>query len=543
MFVLEKYSSGLRGLPAKEVVRVNDSWVQIPSSPPFFKLFMTTKIKSSISRIIIIILLSLSITGLLVPVFIFYPVIGVILLFSYYFINLICFLIVLNYKRSDIQSKISWSILLLFLPGAGALLYYVGGYAPIRRKRSLKKISNLENGLFKISDSDKELFKNYHPLFKENFVYQQKPITIGNQIRSLNNGGETFKQIIKDLEKADKFINLQYFIINDGIIWKKIEAILIKKHKEGVKVRVAVDWIGCIQTKNKTFRGLKKSGIDFIQFNKPPLLFWNGALNWRNHNKFLIIDNKVAYFGGLNIGDDYASLYAKYGIWFDLQFKVQGPIVDQINKQFIIEWKKATHKDISDDATMNIKHLKNANWEDPIQLFNDGPQYNETTFLNNLISLIKNSKKSISIITPYVIIPNKLELALEDAINRGVEIRLITIGRADKKIAYNIGKLYVERLVERGVKVFRMENAFIHSRIFVFDDKLSIVGTSNLDYRAIYLHFETNFLVESISFNDKLTKIFNSYIENCYIENIQESNWGFFKIFCWKIAKILSPIL
>ncbi len=452
--------------------------------------------------------------------------------------NLIAFILSISYQRSEAQSKISWTILFILVPGGGAFIYFSGGMVPFWRKRKIKETELLENGLhnqINYAKNDKQLNK----LFVDNYLIQNKPITYNNKIDFIFQGRNKFLQLFADLEKAESFINIQYFIMNDGIIFKQLEKILIKKQAEGVKIRILTDQLGSIATDDKTYDNLQAHGIKFAQFNPVRLAIVTGYANYRSHNKFVIIDNKIAYFGGLNIGDEYVGIVPKYGTWFDTHLRAEGDIVDQMNRQFQLQWRFTTGEVIINQE-QNYPVL---NETLPIQLFTDGPQYNHSTMLDNFITLLAGAKDKVIISSPYLVFPSFVLKAFDEAIKRGVKIEIITIGLADKNTAYLASKYYAERLVRRGVKVYRMENIFNHSKFFLFDQEMAIVGTSNLDYRALYLHFETDLLIEDISTVNRLTEVFEEWKTLSYELTNSSKNWNIFDRISFVFWKLFSPIL
>ena len=463
--------------------------------------------------------------------------VGIFLLVFYYMINIIFLSDIWFKKRTNIRAQISWTTLLVILPGAGALIYYWGGFVPFKKRTQLRNLFLIKN------ETKKELSVNpeqINKLFNINFENQNRNVLLNSEIDFLDNGLNKFPKLINDLENANTFINIQYFIINDGIIWKKIESILIKKLSEGIKVSIFIDYLGSIQTSDNVYKKIIQAGANFYQFNKSSFLIKNGFSNFRAHNKFVIIDNEIAYFGGMNIGDDYANLYGKYGTWFDLQLRAKGELVHEFNKHFVIQWNLFNNKN-----KIDFKYdYKTINYHEKInvQFFTDGPEFEEPQFILNFINLINQTNKTIKIVTPYIVLPKKIILELEKAVRRGIVVEIITSGRADKKSAYKIGEYFVSELIFKGIKIYRTNNIFIHSKFFLFDDEISIFGTTNLDFRALYIHFESNILIQSVEKNSQLDEIFNNYKKNSYLENSKHNIKNPITKFKYLIIKLFSPM-
>lgn len=444
---------------------------------------------------------------------------GVFLLLTYYLFNLLFLIDLFFKKRVDIQSKISWILVFLFLPGAGAFLYLLYGFVPFKTRDKLEKL-RLENS---------------------NFPFQEKGSF--EDLKLIKNGNNKLKNLLSDLKKAKEFIHIQYFIINNGITWKQIEEVLLDKLKNGIKVRITIDYFGNIQTKNSTFDNIKKAGAEVLFFNKNNFLLKSGLINYRNHNKFVIIDDKISYFGGMNIGDDYSGLYSKYGFWFDLQFRFEGEISKLFNNQFKLFFNyenskiKKNYKELVIEENLDKKGSKS------LEVLYDGPQFDKTTFLDIFVNKISQAKKSIKIVTPYVVLPKVILDEIEKASYRGVKIDLITCGIPDKKSAFIIGKSFSRFLQSFGVNIYRINDSFVHSKFFIFDDNEVIFGTSNLDYRAIYLHFETNLVLKNNQeFLDEINSLFNDYIKNSSLVDRKNITLNFFEKIKFKFLKIFAPI-
>lgn len=380
----------------------------------------------------------------------------------------------------------------------------------------------------------------YRSTLLENVLYHDNPnrlLSGHHHIDILVGGDQKFPRLIADLKQAKDSINLEYFIINSGIIWDQIQTILIDRANNGVKVRILTDFIGNFQNDDDTYNQMMNHpNIDFEMFNKFLIPFSSGYSNLRSHHKIVTIDNKIAYFGGLNIGDDYAHMYSKYGYWYDVHFRTEGLFAQDLQRQFIIDWMRGTDENLTDQFEFDAVELK----EDDLSIasFMDGYHFEETVFLNHLLGQINRAKHRIKLITPYVVFPKILINAIKRAINRGVDIELITTGIADKRSAYFVAKFYISELETMGVKVYRTNNFFMHAKGYLFDDKYAIIGTSNLDYRAMYLHFEHNFLIKDPLFVDKFNQfLWNDLKQNSYrVKPLKK-----YRLF-YPLIKFISPI-
>lgn len=424
-----------------------------------------------------------------------YLITATVVLSSFYLLNIYFLNLVWKYKRSDFQTKLSWTFLLLF--PATWFFYLRGGYILWWNREKIKKSFLLENSLISSKSNNSKI----------KIFYESK---------------EKFDSLINDLKRAKEFINFQYFIINNGIAWNKIKPILIERKKAGVEIRILIDDVGNVQTAKSSYKELLDIGIPIIRFNEVKWWKITGIANYRSHNKFVVIDNKVGYMGGTNIGDDYLSLYPKYGYWIDLHLRAEGEIVYDFNSQFITQWFLETGETIAQEKKYPVETQLD------IHMYSDGPQYDQSIFLNHLLKKIKLAKTKIKIVTPYFIIPNVLMNELRKAVKRGVNVEIITAGRADKITAFWMSFYYSDIAISNGIKIYRMNNIFIHSKFNLIDDTV-ILGTSNLDYRAFYFHYENNCIIKDSFICEQLNDFFEKYKENATLMINSSINWNISK--------------
>ncbi len=409
---------------------------------------------------------------------------GILIFILYYIANVFFLVDAYSNKRSDKQSKVSWTIVLL-LPLASFFLYIVTSKLFSFHKKHNHDIKEYEMQLFE--QSNRKYFLNPDTNFD---------ILIG--------GEQKFPKLIEDLKSAKEEILIEYFILNEGIIWKQIESILIDKANEGIKVKIITDFAGNIQNKDETYNLVRNHpNIEFFIYNKIAMPFTTGYSNLRSHNKIVIVDKKIGYFGGFNIGDDYSSAYSKYGYWYDVHFRSTNELVlEDLYKQYELDWFRITKKKSTNLPTYKNK-ISDQEKSNFISML-DGYYSDEPMFLNSLIDKVNAAKSQIKMVSPYLIIPDSLLEALINASKRQVKIEIITTGRADKKSAYYASRYYSDKLTNHGIKVYRTNNFFLHAKYYVIDEKTNIFGTSNIDSRSFYLHYEYNFIFESTPFANKI---------------------------------------
>lgn len=420
--------------------------------------------------------------------------------------------------------KITWILIIIAIPILGGFVYLLFG-----EKRLLKSIrKRLRNSRYKFQNS-MDFSKNYDIEdlnISDMNVYRQakyinnetkSPIFFNTETKYFESGEESFKEYISDLNKAKKYIFMEYFIVSDGFFLNSILSILKDKVKENVDVRIIVDDIGSILTlSNKKINEIKSFGIKIVEFNQI-----HGAVlpkhNNRTHRKMTIIDGNIAYTGGINIADEYLNIVKKYGYWKDSVIKLKGSAALSFLNMFISVWDYETEENT--DLTKfydekSFKEFEKVNTNLGLVLpFSETPLV-DSAFENMYLNLIRRANKYIYITTPYLIITWEMENALICAAKTGVDVRIITPRIPDKKYVHTLSRSYYKKLIEGGVKIYEFKDGFIHSKNLVCDDAFSVVGSLNLDYRSLYLHFECAVWMYKVPITIDIKKDFLNTLEN-----------------------------
>ncbi len=405
-------------------------------------------------------------------------------------------------KDENPSYKIAWIILIMALPLFGGLFYLVfGNKRPSKGMRQLidsehKKIAELldldEGVLDEIANIDKRVMGIFKYLQKKNSF----PVYKNTESTYYASGEAMYKDMIFELERAKEFIFLEYFILEEGKMWDGILKILIEKVRLGVDVRLIYDDVGSLFLLPKGFKkNIEDKGIKCMAFNKfRPLL--SLVMNNRNHRKMLVVDGHTAFTGGINIADEYINVKERFGHWKDTGIKLKGEGSWSFTLMFLEMW-NAFYK--TDDNYDKFKTSKDS-WENYqsdgyIQPYSDSPIDDETIGENIYIELLAQAKKYVYIFTPYLIIDNEMKHALCMAAKRGVDVRIVTPGIPDKKIIYRLTRSNYAPLLKAGVRIYEYTPGFLHAKSYVCDDEIAVVGTINMDYRSLYLHFECGVLV------------------------------------------------
>ena len=391
--------------------------------------------------------------------------------------------------------KISWIILILMFPIMGACLYLMfgrtGALGSMRKwfdkvhAAYAHLLPQDEQIVDKLEMADGTLARQSGYLRRGAGypVYQNTDVEFyGDTTRAL----EAQKE---ELRKAKKFIFMEYHAIEDSVAWKGIEEILEEKEAAGLDVRVFYDDMGSIGFISKEFmEKLRRKGIQCKVFN-PLIPILNVFMNNRDHRKITVIDGKVGFTGGYNLANEYFNLTHPYGEWKDSGIKLTGDGVRSLTLIFLEMW-NATQREQEDPIPYLLKSAYHSAEAGFVQPYADSPLDGERTGENVYLNMIKGAKKYVYITTPYLIISDEMQRTLTLAAKSGVDVRIITPGIPDKPLIYKVTRSYYAGLVAEGVRIYEYTPGFIHSKQMVCDDEVAVVGTINLDFRSLYLHFE-----------------------------------------------------
>ena len=368
------------------------------------------------------------------------------------------------------------------------------------------------------------------------------PISSNNDLDYFPLGDEAFPVMLEELKKAEKFIFFEYFIVAKGKMWDSILEILEEKAKRGVDVRVIYDDLGCLTTLDGGYyKTLRKKGIKCIAFNK--LGVDAGVImNHRDHRKILVIDGKVAFSGGINIADEYININSKYGHWKDNGIRIKGDAVWNYTVIFLSMWNSFKKED-EDYTKFRYDYSSKEKTNSYVVPYSENPFNKENVAENIYLNMISSAKKYLYIFTPYLIIDTDVLNNLILAAKRGVDVRIVIPGIPDKKMVYTVSESYVQPLVKGGVKIYKYTPGFVHSKVFVSDDKYATVGTINMDYRSLYLHFECGCYMENA---DIIKDIKNDLINTMNVSHEvseEEANTKFIKGMWQACLRLAAPLM
>ena len=427
---------------------------------------------------------------------------GIIWKLNNYFIYFYAFSVLLSLlltlriinNKSNPAFKIAWLIPILLFPVLGGLVYLVFG-----SDRTGKYIRNkmgriekeMQDGISKANERSGIEKMPPDVVHQSHYISNSAhcPPYKNTTVEYLPMGEVKFERMVQELKKAKRYIFMEYFIIQEGTMWNTILDVLEEKAKEGVDVRVIYDDMGCILTLPTGYeKTLREKGIQCQIFN-PFIPILSSHFNTRDHRKICVIDGNVGFTGGINLADEYINGYEKHGHWKDTAILLKGEAVFSLTTMFLSMWDYLIKKE-GEDYAAYYPDSWDENAQGIVQPFADNPLDDEAVGETVYLNLINKAKRYVYITTPYLILSNEMVTAMNTAAKSGVDVRIITPHVPDKWYVHAVSRSYYEMLVEASVKIYEYTPGFVHAKTFVVDDEYAVVGTINLDYRSLYLHFE-----------------------------------------------------
>lgn len=450
------------------------------------------------------------------------------------------YLILQIIKNSKSYSYIlPWIIIFIMFPIPGSI-FYLTIKLNLKFNKFLYSVIKEEKNSKKYLNNDLQIDNNSLVNYINN--YTKFPVTTNNDVKYFPLGDLALDTMLNELKKAEKFIFFEYFIVNPGKMWNSILEILEEKVKSGVEVRVMYDDLGCLTTLNKNYyKILRKKGIKCEPFNRLKA-FGGVVMNNRDHRKILVIDGKVAFSGGINIADEYINIGSKYGHWKDNCFKIEGDAVWNYTVMFLTLWNAITHED-NDYCKYKYEFNNRKKINGLVAPYGENPLEKDMVGENIYLNIINQAHKYVYIFTPYLIIDTDILNALILAAKRGVDVRIVIPGIPDKKMVYTISESFIEPLTEGGVKVYKYTKGFIHAKVFVSDDLKATVGTLNMDYRSLYLHFECGCYFENNSVIKDIKEDCIKTIEQSRLVTRKEAKTSRLKSFKQSVLRLFAPLM
>ncbi len=486
-------------------------------------------------------------------------------------LNYIFAIFILFFERKGASGRFAWILALILLPGIGSFLYIVFSGHFFTKTRKMDQAKNIVlTETAPITEKQHEFFHSqagklpnkvvneYAPLIDMNLQNGLTPMTFANSVKFFLWGKDKFKSLFEDIEKAQHYIFVQYFIIRNDKIGNDFIELLCKKAFEGVEVKLLYDDLGCILTSRRFFKKLNAAGgvsLPFFPIRNGNIF----SVNFRNHRKVVLIDNKIAYTGGFNVGDEYEG--KKGYLWRDTHVRLTGNCIYEYITLFWIDWyavasgkrtqiKMRKANKIPDLAAMNrriLNSLKNdspSNTRIPTQVVSSGPDNQQGSEIKDaMIRMIMSAKESVFIQTPYFTPDDSFYSALKISALSGIDVRIMVPGRWDKFYVRAAAFNYMRELIPHGIQFYKYPG-FIHSKVITVDAKVLTIGSCNIDSRSFDLHFETNIFFYDEAFSKKYEQIFledQAVCEKYELEWFEKCN--IFQRGWWGFCKLFSPIL
>ncbi|MGV8963873.1 MAG: cardiolipin synthase [Candidatus Saccharimonadaceae bacterium] len=413
-----------------------------------------------------------------------------------YLITAIGVIIVIISENRNPLKTITWIMVLIFLPIIGLLIYGIFGQ-DYNKRRTISKRMYFKIKRRPLADLNSSDLIHYPPqhvdLIKLLRNFNQAPLLYGSSVEFFIAGRDKFDALFRDIDKATEHIHIEYYVWDDDIIGNQFKTLLIKKSAEGVKIRVIVDAVGSWKVKRSFYEEFRSAGIEVEEFMKVKFPMFTSHVNYRNHRKIVVIDGRIGYTGGMNVADRYIN-GPTWGNWRDTHIRIEGKGVQGLQSIFLIDWFMVSKSLIT--AREFFPPLSNYG-DNLMQIVCSGPYSPAKEILQGFMHAVFSAKSSIYIQTPYFIPPEGLYEALISAAVRGVDVRLMVPRKSDSILIQLASRSYFKRLLQVGVKVYFYEPGFLHSKLTIIDDSLTMVGSANIDIRS----FEQNLEVEAFIYN------------------------------------------
>lgn len=439
----------------------------------------------------------------------------IVLLAMFFLLNILSALSLVFIERKEPTTTWAWLIILIALPGIGFILYLLLGQNLSRQKifrekklaDKIKRYKLKSNGYLPIHDS--EINENYEDLILMNYNHSGAIYTTNNEVKIYTNGEDKFKDLFNDIREAKSFIHIEYYIFRYDELGKSLIKELREKVKDGVEVRFVIDGMGSKKITKKIIREIESYGIKISVFFPGVLPHINMRINYRNHRKIVVIDGKIGYVGGFNVGDEYVNKGKQFKFWRDTHIRIRGEAVSELNKRFILDWDYASGEKMGNMSMYfpNIDVIGDVG----IQIVSSGPDHMEEYIKNSYMKIINNAKNYVYIQTPYLVPDSPMMEAIKISALSGVDVRIIVPGAPDHFFMEWMLSANIGLLIEYGVKIYRYDNGFIHAKTIVADGEVCSIGTANLDIRSFKLNFEVNAFI----YNEKVAK----EQENIFLED------------------------
>lgn len=502
------------------------------------------KIKTNLGAVIRAFVVALLVIGQIVLISWFAHLMSGFTVYFYFLLELLSIILIIALVNASLSPsyKIAWICVVLMLPITGHIMFLLWGKSDSKKKIEAKVQTKIDHGrqYLEYVPEIQEQYDREHPIMSRMSRYleaEQFPLTKNNQIQYYAMGEDAFEAIFEDMKKAEKFILVNFFIVAEGEIWNRMHEILLEKIRQGVEVKFMYDDFGAMFRTGKHFkRDLEAEGFQVRVFNPIHKYIDKLYMNYRSHQKIVVIDGKIGYTGGINLADEYANIIERFGVWKDTAVRVSGEAVWGLTVIFLQMWEVSSSGPLIDYAPYRCTESFPES-DVYCHVVSDGPANHPNNPIENMYrQMIHYAKDYLYITTPYLVLEPDMREALIEAARSGVDVRIIIPHIPDKKYVkiltnYNCGKL-----LENGVRVYEYTPGFIHAKMII-NEECGVVGTINMDYRSFYLHYECGLWMSDEA---TLEPIRRDFVETMQVS--QEMSYEEWRHRSWKL-KLVQPVL
>ncbi|WP_410771825.1 cardiolipin synthase [Fontibacillus sp. BL9] len=466
------------------------------------------------------------------------------------FIFQIATILVLEFRSPS--KAVAWMFILFVVPLIGFILYYFVAQDYKKRRKLRRRGSRLFQEMkarlwqqSEIVDSIGSMhngeFAGHERLFSLLTHLSESPITGCNETQVFNNGGAAFHAMLAEMDKAKDHIHIEFYIFRNDGIGTQFQEVMMRKAREGVKVRLICDGLGSYKLPRSFIRKLEEAGVEFFFFLPPLIATLDRRVNYRNHRKIIVIDGTVGFVGGLNVGDDYLGLYEKMGYWRDTHLQIKGDAVYFLQNTFLGDWRLASGQRINDPALFPEHDCQGA---EQVQILTSGPDQHWNALQEMCFGAISVAKRRIWIASPYFIPDPSIYAGLKTAAVSGVEVKIIIPYHSDSRLVKLASLSYVEDLMQAGVEFYEYTKGFVHAKVLIVDDLLASVGTANMDMRSFFYNFEMTALLFDQEPISRLSKDFEQDLSDSRMIVLREfARRSRLQKGAELVARLLSPLL
>lgn len=468
-------------------------------------------------------------------------------------LNFFFSIVIVFFQRKEPKSAWAWLLVINALPGIGFLMYLLAGTD--MHKRKMFKIKGIEEQVNEAvrhqeysvrkreQENENSQLQGYSDLVLYNLEIADAVLTEDNEVTIFTDGNDKFDALIEDIRNARQYVFLQYYIIKNDVLFARIRDVLLEKAAQGVEVRILYDAMGCRSTGKRFWKDMKAQGIHVAVFF--PAIFGRLQLrvNYRNHRKIAIIDGKIGYVGGFNIGKEYIGLDPKFGHWRDTHLRIRGSALVPLLVRYIQDWDYAAKENLFTHPEYFVYPDENCGTT-KMQIISSGPDSVNQDIRDNYLRLIHKAKKRIYIQTPYFIPDESIQTALLIAAHSGVEVNVMIPCKPDHPFVYWATMSYIGELVMAGANCYTYNNGFLHAKGLSIDGEACCYGTANMDIRSFALNFEVNAMIYDEKVSQQMEEIFKEDLKLCtQITRDMYKGRSLWLRFKEQVCRLLSPVL